>query len=102
MRQHPGPSTAKSKLPGMTYTHLTQDESYQIAILKKAGHDKSDIARVMSRHPSTIGRELDRNQGERGYRPKQVHEFSRVRIRARENGPRVAAETWAYVDIKLA
>ncbi|NCP41739.1 MAG: helix-turn-helix domain-containing protein, partial [Rhodoferax sp.] len=33
----------------MNYTHLTQDERYQIAILAKAGHDKSEIARLMDR-----------------------------------------------------
>jgi IS30 family transposase len=86
----------------MTYTHLTQDERYQIAILTKAGHDQSDIARVMNRHKSSIGRELKRNRGERGYRPKQAHEFSQARMRACENSPRVAAETWAMVDTKLA
>ena len=86
----------------MTYTHLTQDERYQIAILAKAGHEPSDIARVMNRHKSTIGREMKRNRGERGYRPKQAHEFSQARMRACENGPRVAAETWAMVDAKLA
>jgi IS30 family transposase len=85
----------------MTYTHLTQDERYQIAILTKAGHDRSDIARVMNRHKSSIGREMKRNRGERGYRPKQAHEFSQARMRACENGPRVAAETWAMVDVKL-
>jgi hypothetical protein len=35
------PSTAKSKLPGMNQTYLTQDERYQIAILLNAGHDRS-------------------------------------------------------------
>jgi len=40
----------------MNYIHLTQDERYQIAILFKARHDQSDIARVMNRHKSTIGR----------------------------------------------
>ena len=86
----------------MTYTHLTQDERYQIAILSKAGHDRSDIAQVMNRHKSTIGREMLRNRGERGYRPKQAHAFSQARMRACENSPRVTAETWAVVDIKLA
>jgi IS30 family transposase len=85
----------------MKYTHLTQDERYQIAILSKAGHDRSDIARVMNRHKSSIGREMKRNRGERGYRPKQAHEFSQARMRACENGSRVEAETWALVDVKL-
>ena len=86
----------------MSYTHLTQDERYQIAILAKAGHDKSQIARLLERHKSTIGREMKRNRGERGYRPKQAHKFSQARMRACENGPRVAAETWAFVEAKLA
>jgi IS30 family transposase len=86
----------------MNYTHLTQDERYQIAILNKAGHGKSDIARVMNRNKSTIGREMKRNRGERGYRPKQAQAFSQGRMRACENGPRIAAETWAIVEVKLA
>ena len=86
----------------MNYTHLTQDERYQIAILNKAGHNQSDIARVMNRQKSTISREMKRNRGERGYRPKQAHEFSQARMRACENGPRVSAATWAFVEAKLA
>ena len=86
----------------MNYSHLTQDERYQIAILNKAGHDQSDIARVMNRHKSTIGREMKRNRGERGYRPKQAQAFSQARMRACENGPRITAETWAIVEVKLA
>ena len=86
----------------MNYTHLTQNERYQIAILSKAGHDKSDIAKVMNRHKSTIGREMKRNRGQRGYRPKQALEFSLARMRASENGSRIAAETWVVVDAKLA
>jgi IS30 family transposase len=56
----------------------------------------------MERHKSTIGREMKRNRGERGYRPKQAHKFSQARLRACENGPRIAAEIWAVVDAKLA
>ena len=85
----------------MNYTHLTQDERYQMAILAKAGHDRIDIVRVMNRHKSSIGREMKRNRDERGYRPKQAHEFSQSRMRACENGPRIAPETWAMVDVKL-
>lgn len=59
-------------------------------------------AQLMNRHKSTISRELRCNRGLRGYRPKQAHELSQGRMRACENGPRVAAKTWAVVDIKLA
>jgi len=85
----------------MTYTHLTQDERYQIGILNKAGHDQSDIARVMKRNKSTVSREMKRNRGARGYRPKQAQEISRLRMRERQNGPRVCARTWAFADARL-
>lgn len=85
----------------MNYVHLTQAERYQIAILKKAGHLQSDIARLMNRSPATISRELRRNRGRRGYRPKQAHEFSQSRLRACENSPRVPATTWALVATRL-
>lgn len=85
----------------MRYTHLTQPERYQIHILHKAGHDQSEIARMLERSKSTISRELKRNCGQRGYRPKQAQEFSRARMRARENGRRVSADTWAFADAKL-
>jgi len=85
----------------MNYTHLTQAERYQISILNKAGHNQSEIARVMNRHPSTISREFRRNRGLRGYRPKQAHEFSQARMRACENGPRISDDTWAFVDEQL-
>ncbi len=85
----------------MNYTHLTQAERYQIAILSEAGHDQSEIARVMNRNPSTISRELRRNRGQRGYRPKQAHEIAQARMLARENGPRISEKTWAFVDERL-
>ena len=85
----------------MSYTHLTQDERYQIHILKQANHSQTDIADLMKRDKSTISRELKRNCGQRGYRPKQSHELSLARMRAKDNGRRVSAETWAFADAKL-
>ena len=85
----------------MNYTHLTRDERYQIAILRKAGHKQTDIARLMNRHPSTISCELLRNRGQRGYRPKQAQALSEARMRACGNGPRIPGETWAVVDVWL-
>ncbi|MDZ7938629.1 MAG: IS30 family transposase [Rhodoferax sp.] len=85
----------------MTYTHLTQDERYQIAILAKAHHDQSSIAQLMGRHKSTISRELRRNRGLRGYRPKQAHQLSQERMSACQNGRRIADAIWVVVDSKL-
>jgi len=49
------------------YTPLTQQEQYQIYILMKAGHDQGEIAAMLSRHKSTISREICRNRGRKGY-----------------------------------
>ena len=43
------------------YTHLTKEERDMIAVLRAKGVTLSDIARELSRHKSTISRELDRN-----------------------------------------
>lgn len=63
----------------MNYTHLTREERYQIYALKKAGHTQSEVARLLERSPSTISRELSRNCGGRGYRPKQAHHLAQAR-----------------------
>ena len=56
----------------MNYKHLSQVERYQIYALMKAGHDQTQIARLLDRHKSTISREISRNRGLKGYRPKQA------------------------------
>ena len=84
------------------YKHLTQDERYQIAILLKAGKRQNEIATLMNRAASSISRELRRNRGQRGYRPKQAHELSQARMRACDNGRRITDEVWAIVDTRLA
>ena len=60
----------------MHHTQLTDYERYQIYSLKKAGITQKMIAMQLNRHPSTISRELNRNLGKRGYRPKQAHQMS--------------------------
>jgi IS30 family transposase len=81
--------TCQSKLL-MTYKHLSQAERYQIRALMKAGHDQSQIAKVLDRNKSTISRELSRNTGSRGYRPKQACEMSAVRSHNSRNASTLA------------
>ncbi len=83
----------------MNYTHLTREERYQIYALKKAGHTQSEIASVLERSPSTISRELARNRGRRGYRPKQAH-FLAVGRRA-VNARRIDDDTWQFAQERL-
>ena len=75
----------------MTYKHLSQAERYQIHALMKAGHDQSQIAKVLDRNKSTISRELSRNTGSRGYRPKQACEMSTYRSQNSRNASTVAS-----------
>ena len=50
-----------------TYHPLTEPQRYQIYALRKAGHDQQGIAATLGVSPSTIGRELRRNRGQRIY-----------------------------------
>lgn len=63
----------------MRYTQLTQQERYQIYILKKAEYSQTEIAELMQRDKSTISRELRRNRGLRNYRPQQAHALALTR-----------------------
>ena len=83
----------------MSYTHLTREERYQIYALKQAGHKQSEIARILERSASTIGRELARNRGQRGYRPKQAHGMAITR-RAM-NARTIDEAAWQFAQEKL-
>lgn len=52
--------------------HLTFEERQFLYRLRKKGKSYSEMAELMGRHRSTICRELKRNTGQRGYRPKQA------------------------------
>lgn len=83
----------------MNYTHLTQTERYQIYALRKAGQTQKQIAVILKRSESTICRELQRNTGGRGYRPKQAQKKA-VERRA-INAHRVDEEVWQYAKERL-
>lgn len=83
----------------MNYTHITQEERYQIYALKKAGMNQTKIAEILGRSASTISRELRRNRGLRGYRPHQAHVKSLERRAV--NARRIDADTWELVREKL-
>jgi IS30 family transposase len=76
----------------MKYKHLSQAERYQIYTLMKAGHDQTQIAKLLGRHKSIISRGLIRNTGSRGYRPKQACEFTAERAQNSRNATTV--EPW--------
>lgn len=83
----------------MNYTHLTREERYQIYALKKAGHTQSEIASLLERSPSTISRELARNRGMRGYRPKQAQSMACARRAV--NARTIDEATWRFAQARL-
>ncbi len=79
------------------YTQLTREQRYQIYALMKAGLCQTEIAKVVGVHKSTISREMHRNRGLRGYRPKQAHRFAEIR-RAKTAKARISPDTWSLVE----
>ena len=79
------------------YTQLTREERYQISALNTAGQSKAQMAKVLGRHKSTIGREMARNRGLRGYRPKQADSLA-VSRRQEKVACRISCESWARVE----
>lgn len=80
------------------YTQLTSEQRYQISGLRKAGWKQVQIAAELGVHKSTITRELTRNRGERGWRPKQAQRTRDARRRGCINGKRFSLNDWAEVE----
>jgi len=68
-----------------TYTRLTEDERYQIYEGVTESRSHREIAALISKHHSAVSREVKRNTGLRGYRPKQAQEKTQER---QQNKPR--------------
>ncbi len=85
----------------MKYKQLSYDQRVEIRILLKAGLKQSQIAKLLGVHKSTICRELKRNTGLRGYRPKQAQEFTEHRRKKATKNIRFTDEVKAKVILYL-
>ena len=85
----------------MSYTQLTREQRYQIYALMKAGFNHTQVASEIGVHKSTVSREACRNQGQRGYRPKQAQELATARQQKRVT-PRIQPETWRQIEALVA
>ncbi len=83
----------------MTYAQLTYEQRYQISSLLKMGHSQTEIANCIEVDKSTISRELKRNRGQRGYRPKQAHR--KAQERRATNSTQIEGTTWTLVGEQL-
>ena len=80
------------------YKQLTSGQRYQISGLRKAGLKQAQIAGEVGVDKSTISRELRRNKGQRGWRPKQAQEFRDERRQACTNAKQFSLNDWAEVE----
>jgi len=81
----------------MSHKQLAQEQRYQIYALKKAGVKNTEIADILQVHKSTVCRELKRNTGGRGYRPRQAHSLTLSRKRNSIHR-RITLAEWTLVE----
>jgi len=70
----------------MTYRRVTKEERKFIYRWRQEGLGPREMGRRLGRSAGSISREIRRNSGRRGYRPKQAHAMAQHR--ARRAGPR--------------
>lgn len=70
------------------YHRLTDENRTLIYRWRQEGKPMREIARLLNVAPSTISREIERNSGQRGYRPRQASQMARDRVRTRARRPR--------------
>ena len=81
------------------YTHLTPEERYYIKARLEAGDSGAEVARWFGRSPSTVSRELKRNTGLLGYRPKQARRGDRLTEAFRSSIVEKLREDWSPEQI---
>ena len=84
------------------YSQLTDEDRIEIYAMKQAGKKQNMIADELGVHPSTISRELVRNTGLRGYRPKQAQQQTLHRRFTARKAVKMTPETIDYIESKLA
>lgn len=84
------------------YSQLTDEDRIEIYAMKQAGKQQNIIAAAIGVAPSTISRELKRNTGLRGYRPKQAQQKALQRRLNARKAVKMTPETITYIETKLS
>lgn len=84
----------------MAYKRVTKEDRTHIARWIQDGNGVREISRLLGRAPSSISREIARNIGERGYRPKQAQEKANERA-LRPGSRRFTEEIRIEVELRL-
>jgi IS30 family transposase len=85
----------------MSYNHLTIEERYLIHAHKTSGKMIPEIAQILGRNKTTVYREIGRNTGGRGYRPKQADQLASRRQSEKPKAIKMTEETIALIDVKI-
>ena len=72
-----------------SYRRLREEDRHIIYRMRKAGNKQREIAHALGFSQSAISKELSRNYGNRGYRPKQANEKALERQRSKRARARV-------------
>jgi len=87
----------------MTYHQITLEERYSLGLLRQCSVSPATVARVLGRHRSTIGRELQRNATPRDqcYRPQLADWYARGRRSRSRRNHRFSPAAWERVRALL-
>ena len=80
------------------YRRFTEEHRIEIYAMKQAGCNQTQMAQHLGVHRSTISRELARNTGGRGYRPKQAHRLAVERRGSAGKARKMTQTTIAYIE----
>jgi transposase, IS30 family len=83
------------------YSQLTDEDRIEIYAMKQAGKEQKNIAAALGVAASTISRELKRNAGLRGYRPKQAQQKALWRRFTARKAVKMTPATISYIKEKL-
>ena len=82
-------------------SHLTLEDRYYIKAQRDTGVSIEKIAKRLKVHKSTISRELNRNRGNRGYRPKQAQRKASERWREAAKAIKMTSELRAFIAARI-
>jgi len=85
-----------------SYQQLTGDERIEIYAMRQEGKTIAQMAEALGRHRTTINREINRNSGQRNYRPNQAHRKAQERRTTKRKAVKMTEPTLAYIHEKLS
>lgn len=79
----------------MSYKHFCKTERMELSILRKKGYSLREIARELGKHPSSVSRELKRNQVKGRYDAERAHHKAYVaRKYSKYQGMKIREHPW--------